>query len=151
MKPPLAKARGTRSIERALGDRARVLLTGAAGEFVMFVLKQGWACLFGGLMLGAIVVSKAVWQTDWPLHRYDALFLFALATQAVFLAAKLETWAEARVIVLFHLTGTAMEWFKVGAGYLLLYVAGVMVSLVSRDALEPASRAPKQTPASAKR
>ncbi len=116
MKLPLAKARGTRSIERALGDRARVLLTGAGGEFVMFVLKQGWACLFGGLMLGAIVVSKAVWQTDWPLHRYDALFLFALATQAVFLAAKLETWAEARVIVLFHLTGTAMEWFKVGAG-----------------------------------
>ena len=69
----------------------------------------------------------------------------------MFLAAKLETWAEARVIVLFHLTGTAMEWFKVGAGYLLLYVAFVMVSLVSRDALEPASPAPKQTPASAKR
>ncbi len=116
MKPPLAKARGTRSIERALGDRARVLLTGAGGEFVLFVLKQGWACLFGGLMLGAIIVSKAVWQADWPLHRYDALFIFALATQAVFLAAKLETWAEARVIVLFHLTGTVMEWFKVGAG-----------------------------------
>ena len=116
MKPPLAKARGTRSIERALGDRARVLLTGAGGEFVLFVLKQGWACLFGGLMLGAIIVSKAVWQADWPLHRYDALLIFALATQAVFLAAKLETWAEARVIVLFHLTGTVMEWFKVGAG-----------------------------------
>ena len=116
MKPPLAKARGTRSIERALGDRARVLLTGAGGEFVLFVLKQGWACLFGGLMLGAIIVSKAVWQADWPLHRYDALFIFALATQAVFLAAKLESWAEARVIVLFHLTETAMEWFKVGAG-----------------------------------
>jgi hypothetical protein len=116
MTPPLAKARGTRSLERALGDRARVLLSGAGGELVMFVLKQGWACLFGGLMLGAIVVSKAVWQADWPVHRYDALFLFALVTQAVFLAAKLETWAEARVIVLFHLTGTAMEWFKVGAG-----------------------------------
>lgn len=113
---PLAKARGTRTIERALGDRARVLLPPTGAEFVMFVLKQGWACLFGGLMLGAIMVSKAVWHADWALHRYDALFLFALATQGLFLWAKLETWAEARVIVLFHLTGTAMEWFKVGAG-----------------------------------
>ena len=30
--------------------------------------------------------------------------------------ARLETWEEARVILLFHLTGTAMEWFKVHAG-----------------------------------
>lgn len=113
---PLAKARGTRTLERALGDRARVLLPPSVAEFVMFVLKQGWACLFGGLMLVAIMVSKAVWHDDWALHRYDALFLFALAVQGLFLWAKLETWAEARVIVLFHLTGTAMEWFKVGAG-----------------------------------
>jgi uncharacterized membrane protein YoaT (DUF817 family) len=50
------------------------------------------------------------------VQRYDALFLFAIATQALFLSKKLETWEEARVILLFHLTGTAMEWFKVHAG-----------------------------------
>jgi uncharacterized membrane protein YoaT (DUF817 family) len=99
-----------------MGDWARAKLPFAIAEIVMFVLKQGWACLFGGLLLLAIIATKAVWQPDMPLHRYDALFLFAIATQAVFLWTKLETWEEARVILLFHLTGTAMEWFKVHAG-----------------------------------
>lgn len=106
----------TRSLEHRMGDWARARLPFAVAELVMFVLKQGWACLFGGLLLAAIIATKLVWQPDWPLHRYDALFLFAIATQAVFLATKLETWEEARVILLFHLTGTAMEWFKVDAG-----------------------------------
>ena len=88
----------------------------ALAEFVMFVLKQGWACLFGGLLLAVIIATKLVWDPDWPLQRYDFLFLFAIATQGLFLAAKLETWEEARVILLFHLTGTAMEWFKIHAG-----------------------------------
>lgn len=101
-----------RTLEHRLGNAARTVLP----EFALFVLKQGWACLFGGLMLAAIIGSKLVWQPDWPIHRYDALFLFALATQAVFLRFRLETWEEARVILLFHLTGTAMEWFKVHAG-----------------------------------
>jgi len=106
----------TPRIERALGDWARARLPYALAELVMFVLKQGWACLFGGLLLVAIIGTKLVWQPDWPLHRYDALFVFAIATQAAFLWFRLETWEEARVILLFHLTGTAMEWFKVGAG-----------------------------------
>ncbi len=106
----------TPRLERALGDYARARLPAPLAEFTMFVLKQGWACLFGGLMLAAILLTKAVWHPDWPLHRYDALFLFALGTQALFLWKRLETWEEARVILLFHLTGTAMEWFKVGAG-----------------------------------
>ncbi|MCB2136363.1 MAG: DUF817 domain-containing protein [Rhodobacteraceae bacterium] len=85
-------------------------------EFVMFVLKQGWACLFGGLLLLALLLSKAIWQPDWPVARYDAMFIFAVSTQVLFLAARLETLDEARVILLFHLTGTAMEIFKVKAG-----------------------------------
>lgn len=94
--------------------RARLPAPWAA--FVMFGLKQGWACLFGGLLLIALIGTSLVWQEDWPLHRYDALFLFAVLTQAAFLWLKLETWEEAKVILLFHLTGTAMEFFKVGAG-----------------------------------
>ncbi|MBT8477198.1 MAG: DUF817 domain-containing protein [Alphaproteobacteria bacterium] len=94
----------------------RARLPHGLASFVMFGLKQGWACLFGGLLLIAILVTRAIWQPDWPIQRYDALFLFAILTQAVFLWAKLETWSEARVILLFHLTGTAMELFKVSAG-----------------------------------
>jgi len=108
--------RGTRLIERRLGDWARGRLPHWLAELVMFILKQGWAALFGGLFLVAIIGSKLIWQDHWPLHRYDALFLFAVATQVLFLWAKLESWAEAKVIALFHLTGTAMEWFKVNAG-----------------------------------
>ncbi|MBL9047974.1 MAG: DUF817 domain-containing protein [Tabrizicola sp.] len=99
-----------------MGDWVRARLPFALAEFVLFVLKQGWACLFGGLLLVAIIGTKLVWQSGWPFHRYDALFLFAIATQTLFLWKKLETWEEARVILLFHLTGTAMEWFKVHAG-----------------------------------
>ncbi|NVN05327.1 DUF817 family protein [Asaia spathodeae] len=84
--------------------------------FVLFVLKQGWACLFGGLLLGAILASHYLWSPDWPIHRYDALFIFALVTQALFLLCGLETRQEAMIILVFHLTGTAMEWFKVSAG-----------------------------------
>lgn len=106
----------TRSLERRMGDWARRRMPFALAELVMFVLKQGWACLFGGLLLAAILGTRAIWQPDWPLARYDVLFLLAIATQAIFLMLRLETWEEARVILLFHLTGTAMEWFKVQAG-----------------------------------
>lgn len=118
----------TRSLERRLGDMARARLPFALAEFVMFVLKQGWACLFGGLLLAAIIATKLLWQPDWPLHRYDALFLFALAARAIFLWTKLETWEEARVILLFHLTGTAMEWFKVAAGSWAYPEAGIFMA-----------------------
>jgi uncharacterized membrane protein YoaT (DUF817 family) len=115
----------TRSLEHRMGDRARARLPLAVAELAMFVLKQGWACLFGGLLLAAILITKSIWQPDWPVHRYDALFLFAIATQALFLWARLETWEEARVILLFHLTGTAMEWFKVDVGSWAYPEAGV--------------------------
>ena len=110
-------ARGqTRALERRLGDWARARLPGFVVDFAMFVLKQGWACLFGALMLGAILVTHAIWQPGWPIHRYDTLFLFAIAVQVLFLTLRLESWAEVRVIALFHLTGTVMEIFKVDAG-----------------------------------
>ena len=106
----------TLRIERQLGDRMRAHLPHYLAEFVMFVLKQGWACLFGICLLGAILLTRAIWQPDWMLHRYDALVIVAVGLQALFLALKLESWDEAKVILLFHLTGTVMELFKVQAG-----------------------------------
>ena len=116
----------TRSIERRLGDWTRARLPYWLAEFVMFVLKQGWACLFGILMLAGIVVTKAIWQPGWSVARYDALVVYAVGLQVLFLALRLETWREARVILLFHLTGTAMEIFKVGAGSWAYPEAGVL-------------------------
>ena len=94
---------GPPRLERRLGDFARARLSPLAAERVIFVLKQGWAALFGGRLRVAIIASKLVWQPDWPLHRSDALLIFALVTQGLFLRFRLETWEEARLIVLFHL------------------------------------------------
>jgi uncharacterized membrane protein YoaT (DUF817 family) len=106
----------TRQIERRLGAWMRARLPLVLAELVMFVLKQGWAALFGGMMLIGILITRAIWDEAWPIARYDALVVYAVGLQALFLWLKLESWAEARVILLFHLTGTAMEIFKVQAG-----------------------------------
>lgn len=106
----------TRRLERLLGNRMRARLPEPVAEFVMFVLKQGWACLFGILMLAGLIISAVIWQPTWAIARYDALFVYAVSLQVVFLWLRLESWREVRVIALFHLTGTLMELFKVNAG-----------------------------------
>lgn len=85
-------------------------------EFFLFGLKQAWACLFAGAMLALMIGSKLVWQSDWPLYRYNFLFIAALCIQALFLRFKLESWEEARVILVYHVVGTSMEIFKVSVG-----------------------------------
>jgi hypothetical protein len=50
------------------------------------------------------------------LTRYDFMFLAALAIQGAMLAFRLETIEEAKVILIFHIVGTAMEYFKTGVG-----------------------------------
>ncbi len=121
----------TRRIERRLGDFVRHNLRGWPGELLMFFLKQSWAALFGLLFLAALIFSGSVWQEDWALARYDGLLIFAVVTQIAMLALRLETWDEAKVIFLFHLTGTAMEVFKTHVGSWsypgegLLFIGGV--------------------------
>ncbi len=103
-------------IERRLGDATRAHLPHALAEFVMFGLKMAWASLFAGLMLGAIIITALLWPDNAPLARYDFLVGYALIIQALFLTFKLESWAEARVILLFHVSGTIMEIFKLHMG-----------------------------------
>lgn len=88
----------------------------ALNEFLYFGFKQAWACLFGGLLLAGIIITKFLWPEDFFLARYDFLFLYAIAIQAVFIFFKLETWEEVKVIFIFHLVGTVMEIFKTYAG-----------------------------------
>ena len=103
-------------IERRLGDWMRARLPFAVAEFVMFVLKQGWAALFGIVMLALLIATKVIWQPDWALARYDFLVVAAVAIQVLFLAFRLESLDEAKVILLFHVSGTAMEIFKLQMG-----------------------------------
>lgn len=89
---------------------------GTTFEFTIFVFKQGWACLFGALMLGALLLTGFWWPAAMPLTRYDALTLYAIFIQCGMLAFRLETWREAVVIFIFHAVGTIMELFKTSAG-----------------------------------
>lgn len=107
---------GTRALEQRLGDGLRARLPDWMAETVMFFAKQAWAALFGLLFLSALLISKYIWQPDWVISRFDGLFIFAIVTQAFMLWSRLENWEEARVIVIFHLTGTVMEFFKVAQG-----------------------------------
>jgi uncharacterized membrane protein YoaT (DUF817 family) len=112
------------SVEARIDTAARAVLdrlpahgvSGAAVEFIVFGLKQAWACLFGGALLALIMLSAVVWPQGASLARYDALFLAALMIQAAMLVGRLEKPSEALVIVVFHLVGTGMELFKTAAG-----------------------------------
>lgn len=85
-------------------------------EFALFGFKQGWACLFGALMLGLLLATFLLYPVDARLARYDFLTLAALAIQIAMLWFRLETWEEAKVILAFHVIGTVMELFKTAQG-----------------------------------
>ena len=102
--------------ERARPWARRSRWNGYAYEFLLFGLKQAWACLFGGLMLALLVGTKLFWPEHAPLARYDFLVIASVAIQALLLALKLERWDEALVIFIFHVVGTVMELFKTAHG-----------------------------------
>lgn len=103
-------------VEARLAAIAPDWLVRAGVEFLVFGIKQAWACLFGGLLLAAILATGLAWPVDAPVARYDALFVFAIGVQALFLATRLERPQEALVILMFHVVGTAMELFKTDVG-----------------------------------
>jgi uncharacterized membrane protein YoaT (DUF817 family) len=113
--PPIARFV---SAERRLSARAARAGPAVAAlyEFLRFGVKQGWACLFGGLLLALLVATHLLYPRDAWLPRYDFLLLACLAIQGALLATRMETLAEARVILVFHVVGTAMEVFKTAMG-----------------------------------
>jgi len=100
-------------------------------ELFLFTFKQGWACLFGAILLALVLLTRVLWPPHFPLAPYDFLFLAALSVQVLLLLFRLETVREAKVILVFHVIGTAMELFKTHAGSWtypepnLLRIAGV--------------------------
>lgn len=114
--------------ERRLGERAQRAgrLAAFAYEFLRFGVKQGWACLFAGLICALLIGTYLFYPADAALTRYDFLTLAALAIQVALLALGMETWEEAKVIALYHLVGTAMEVFKTAAGSWIYPEASVL-------------------------
>jgi uncharacterized membrane protein YoaT (DUF817 family) len=98
----------------------------AVYEFVRFGVKQGWACLFGGLMLALLLVTHFGYPKDASLARYDFLVIAAIAIQLMMLWTGMETWEEAKVILIFHVVGTVMEIFKTAVGSWTYPVASVL-------------------------
>lgn len=85
-------------------------------EFVAFGVKQAWACIFGGLMLALLIGTFLFYPEDAVVTRYDFITIGAVLIQAVMLLTRLETWEEAKVILVFHIVGTIMEIFKTHVG-----------------------------------
>ncbi|MFT4211766.1 MAG: DUF817 domain-containing protein [Microbacterium sp.] len=121
-------------LERRIDDAAKRTLrrtprTGwRAGlvEAAVFLAKQAWACVFGALLLTVIVAARVWYPDDALIARNDALTIAAVLIQAGMIAGGLETRRELWVIVLFHLTGTAMEVFKTGVGSWMYDSGGVL-------------------------
>ena len=111
-------------LEARIDARARRVLAGAPStgvrgflvEASVFLAKQAWACVFGAALLAAIVLVRTLYPSDLAVTRNDLLTLVAVLIQVAMLATRLESGRELWVIMLFHVTGTAMELFKTDAG-----------------------------------
>jgi uncharacterized membrane protein YoaT (DUF817 family) len=105
------------AVEQRLAQAAtRKPRTAAIYELFRFGVKQAWACLFGGITVMLMLLTWKFYPTDAALARYDFLFLCMSAVQTALLATRLETLEEGKVILIYHLVGTAMELFKTATG-----------------------------------
>jgi uncharacterized membrane protein YoaT (DUF817 family) len=105
-----------RAAHRLLADASDRGVRAGLIEFLVFGAKQAWACIFGAALLAVIVAARLWYPDDAALARNDALTIAAVLIQVVMVATRLESGRELWVVVLFHLTGTAMELFKTDVG-----------------------------------
>ena len=107
-----------RRIDSVLTDNhARPTLHGfprLIAELWYFGLKQMRAGLFAEFFFMAVFLMPR--EGVFGLPRYDALLLFALCLQAWMIVRGIESWAEARTILFFHLAGFTLGVFKVSSG-----------------------------------
>ena len=77
-----------------------------------FSFKAASAALFGILLLVAFALTASMGSDSYAgFYRYDYLLAYAILIQVLLLLFKLESWAEAKVIALFHLMALVMEIF----------------------------------------
>ncbi|UWW09354.1 DUF817 family protein [Mycolicibacterium brumae] len=99
------------------GRRAVAHLGHVAAQLWRFGMIQLQCCGFAIAVIGGLAAStllRGYW--DAPILRYDALLLYLILVQALFLLTRLETPGELLVICVFHLAGLGLEWFKVAVG-----------------------------------
>lgn len=87
-----------------------------------FLIMAASAALFGILLLCAFMLTAPMGANAYlGFFRYDYLLLFAVIIQMSLIYLKLESYAEAKVIALFHLLAMVMEIFlthpKIGSWY----------------------------------
>ncbi|MCK2036281.1 DUF817 domain-containing protein [Microbacterium sp. SSW1-49] len=111
-----------RLLQEAPADGIRAALV----EVAVFLLKQAWACIFGAALLVVIVAARLWYPDDAVIARNDALTIAAVTIQIGMLVFRLESGRELWVIVLFHLTGTAMELFKTDVGSWMYAADGIL-------------------------
>ena len=104
------------SASRFLGTSTAQGLRSKLTEFIVFGLKQAWACIFGASLLAVIFGAHLWYPANAGVARNDFLTVAAVVIQILMVATRLETLRELRVIVLFHVVGTAMELFKTDVG-----------------------------------
>lgn len=91
----------TRSRERHLGGWTRARLPFALAELGMILLKQGWACLRGGLLLLAIIATKLIWQAgSWSYPESGVFKLMGVPLFSGFMSASVGSYM-ARVTRIF--------------------------------------------------
>lgn len=95
-------------------------------EFVVFVLKQAWATVFGAALLAVIIATKLWYPDGAAIARNDFLVIAAVLIQVFMLVFRLETLRELRVILTFHVVGTVMELFKTGVGSWIYEGEGIL-------------------------
>ena len=82
------------------------------GLALNFGTKAASAALVGLLLLIAFAVTAPMGSQEYyGYFRYDYLFFYALSIQVGLIYLKLESWAEAKVIALFHIMAMGMEIF----------------------------------------
>ncbi|QNE47702.1 DUF817 domain-containing protein [Glaciihabitans sp. INWT7] len=125
---------GFTPVERFIDARARDLLARAPDsrlwrgvvEFLVFGLKQAWACIFGAALLAVLFATRLWYPEGAGLARNDFVTIAAVVIQVLMIALRLETVRELRVIILFHLVGTGMELFKTSVGSWIYEGPGVL-------------------------
>ena len=82
------------------------------GLALNFGTKAASAALFGLLLFIAFAVTAPMGSQEYyGFFRYDYLLFYALSIQVCLIYLKLESWAEAKVIALFHIMAMGMEIF----------------------------------------
>ncbi len=85
-------------------------------ELIVFGVKQAWCTLFGALLLALLLTTHFFYPDDAWFARYDVLVIASVIIQVLLLATHMETKAEGKIILIYHLVGTIMELFKTQVG-----------------------------------